>query len=85
MDFKCYYCIIENESTSSNHSPVTFFSWYNLGIRYHEGVGTMIKALYIMLRAFGDAKAVGNGTYHKRVAKRAIRRPINRGINKLFK
>lgn len=45
----------------------------------------MMKALFNILKIMGDAKAVGNGTYHKRVARRAIRKPVNRAINNLFK
>lgn len=45
----------------------------------------MMKALFSILRIMGDAKAVGNGTYHKRVARRAIRRPVNRAISRFFR
>lgn len=45
----------------------------------------MMKALFSILRVMGDAKAIGNGTYHKRAARRAVSRPVNRAINKFFR
>ena len=51
----------------------------------HKGADSMLRALFSILRIFGDAKSISNGTYHKRLAKRAIRRPVNRKINKMFR
>lgn len=45
----------------------------------------MIRTLLRGLRVAGDVKSVGKGRYHKRLLGRAVRRPINRKINRLFK
>ncbi|WP_180316695.1 hypothetical protein [Shouchella shacheensis] len=42
-----------------------------------------MNVLFKLLRLFGDAKSVKNGTYHKRLARRAVRRPAHRAINQL--
>lgn len=45
----------------------------------------MFRAIMKAFQIGGDIKSVGKGRYHKRIMGRAVRRPINRKINRWFR
>lgn len=45
----------------------------------------MIRTFLRAIRIGGDIKAMGKGRYHRRIAGRAIRRPLNRKISRWFR